>query len=224
MHGLQVSLWMWRRAASLPLGWIWMLASLAGLPLLLRLAPAGVLAHSAAASPMPAQVAFLASMGGAMLAVSTLARADWMLELAGPYRRLGTQSVGVLALTGLGAALVLGTTRLLPGPTLDAPALAATVLGVLHLAGLGILLLQVPSPPAALALGLPLLGWLIPSVLPSDAGGWIRALLQAHHEPLPPGDWTAPAVLGSLGPIFTCAALALLLVLGRSSPPRLAPR
>lgn len=221
MYVLQIARWVLNRLVGTAVGWIWITTSLAALPLLRSLTPEGVLGHGEGARGLLPQAAFLASLTGMVLAMGSLARNDWLLERPGPGRRVSSQATGLLAAGLAGAALVLAGDRIpiatAHGGSLAPRDLLAMTLATLHLAALAASLLQLPTSIPALPLGLPLVGWILPALVPPGAPGVVNDLLNAHR---PPQDWTLPRVLAALGPIVFWLGLALFGAAIRSSAAR----
>lgn len=221
MYVLQIARWVLNRLVGTAVGWIWISASLASLPLLRSLTPEGVLGHGEPSQGLLPQAAFLASLTGMVLTMGSLARNDWLLERPGPGRRVTSQATGLLAAGLAGAALVLAGESIpiaaAHGASLGAGDLLAMTFATMHLAALAASLLQLPTTIPALPLGLPLVGWILPALMPPGAPEVLNDLLNAHR---PPQDWNLPRVLAALGPIVFWSGLALFGAAIRSSAAR----
>lgn len=226
MQAFPIALWMLRRVGSTPIGWLWLLGSLASVPLLVGLTPQGVVGHPEDSPDLACQLAFLSSMLGAMLALAGLARSDWMLELCSTGRKWSAQVCGLLTASLLGACLVaLGSwSSVGHGAPVGIGALLTMFLAACHLTAMGTALLQIPSAPTLLPIGIPLLGWLLPASLPVGVLRWLPDLLRAHRNPVSLQDWTPAGFLASIGPILVWAGLSWFLAQRRSSSLRLSSR
>jgi len=226
MQALPIAFWMLRRVSATPMGWLWMLGSAISVPALIRLTPEGVIGHGGDSAELVCQLAFLSSMLGAMLGLAGLARNDWILDLSSPGRKLIAQATGLLTAGLVGAGLVtLGAWMPIghgfhPGPS-EWLLMAITAA---HLAAIGTALLLVPRVPQLLPAGLPLLGWLLPAVLPRDSWSWLQDLLRASRDPVAPQDWTPAEFLGSIGPILVWVGFSWFLAQRRSRSLRPSPQ
>jgi len=218
---LHVANWLLARLVSHPSGWLWIALSLAAGPLVHVLAPVGVLPGAGESSRLAYQVALLAGLSGAMLALAPLADNDWLLRLTGGPRRVVAQWAGVAIGAGLGSALgLLGCMPLLwHGETPWMPLIIALLLATLHLAALGGMVLQLPATRPARVLALPVLAWVLPSFLGSSSpiAGRLAAVLQVGRELEVLRDPSTPVLIASIAPIIVLG-LGVLMISGL--PPR----
>ncbi len=217
---------MCRRALLTPVGWLWIAASICSLPLLETLTPKGLFGHNDDRLGLIYQVAFLSELGGSMLAMGSLKESDWLLAQCSAPRRLLSQWTGLTVTALAGAAMVLAASFWWGGfAALDQPALLALGLGALHLAALGAILLQLPMGIGSKALSLPLIAWIIPSLLSTKvpATALLITLLNPHRELSRLTDPGVTEALSSLAPILALGMASILITSG-GPPHRVHPR
>jgi hypothetical protein len=224
MYALQVARWMLSRILGTAVGWLWMTGSLLGLPLLRTLTPEGILGDGDHGSGLRIQTGFLAVLAGMMLALSSLYRNDWLLELSAPPRRLAAQAAGLhtAGLAGLGLVLLSSGIPSLGGHShaLQPGELLTCLLSAGHLAALALVLLQLPAGLPLVSLGLPVLGWILPALVSQAPVPGLVPLLAASRSPFSPSGTPLTEFLAAVGPILFWTGLAILLAQRRSAPAR----
>jgi hypothetical protein len=211
MYLARVGLWMIRRLLGSPVGWLWLVASLALLPLAAIMTPANLRGHASDQEALISQVAFLSGLCGASFAMATIGENDWILARAGAGKALLSRWVGTGACAALGAAAALSGGLYLHPFVITTSLLLAALLSTAHLAVVAGALLTAPGSLSSKVAALPLVTWALPAVLEpeSSLGRGIAALLQAYREPgrfpdLAPGTW-----LPSVAPVIAIGAATL---------------
>ncbi len=215
MHLLGVFKWVLVRISGRPVAWCWLVCSLVAWPAVVSLSPVSLTRQSHEISRLSYEVAFLAAIGGATLALAALDENDWLFHRATAARRLACQGSGLVAGALIGVAVGLLAPGIWGGAggVLWGPVLVALAASVLHTAGVGLVILAIPIGRSKRALALPLLAWLLPSlVLPrGPVSASIASLLRAAR-PLEAFEDPTPAGLGAvLAPIVALWLCALLL-------------
>ncbi|TDJ77115.1 MAG: hypothetical protein E2O39_02505 [Planctomycetota bacterium] len=201
-----------------PSTWLWATFVAATWPAVAAFTPLGTTTANAGNAPALYEVAFVASLLGVLAGTAILQRGAWFLAALAPARRLVVElsalsAAGLLfLLAGLLPGLLLGEgTALRP----DHIPLGAAVC-LLHLAAIALVLLRLPLSPTARLAALPLLVWVLPSLLP-EAGpvgylvhadlGVARHLDPARGTVLAPHAWKAVfgPIIGLLGAAFLLA-------------------
>ncbi|MDP6408001.1 MAG: hypothetical protein QGI46_01350 [Planctomycetota bacterium] len=231
MSVLAVARWMALHTLRRPIAWVGLVACLGIWQLARRLGPLG---SGADATELLYEVAFLASLLGALLALSALGECEWfLLRLARP-RRLAARAAGLFA-GGAGALALallapLSVSLLRPEPSPAAPDpgtaidlawslnLSMGLFGLLaHLTVVGTLLLQAPLSTTQRTLALPSLTWILPALIGSE--GWWAARLVRLLDP----SRHLAAAAGATGPgadsLLPVAALTLCAWAMTARPP-----
>lgn len=211
MFILRTAGWVLRHQARHPLTWLWT-AVVAGLwPAVAAFSPLGVTTSATGVPPVLYEIAFVACMVGTLMGLSLLDRSAWILRRASPLRRTQAE-VTVLAC----AMLPLLVAGLAPPWFLhaagDAFTLgrlpAGTILSAAHVAAVALILSRLPISITTRLAALPILVWVVPSLLPSQGpvGGGVQHVLDAarHLDPeretgFPGWSWAWLPIIGLLG-------------------------
>lgn len=201
-----------------PSTWLWAAFVAATWPAVAAFTPLGTTTASAGSAPALYEVAFVALLLGTLAGTAVLQRGAWFLAALAPARRLTVELSSLFA-----AGLPFLVAGLLPGLLLgqgaalrpDRIPLGAAICQ-LHLAAIALVLLRLPlSSPARLA-ALPLLVWVLPSLVPEAGlvGRFVHVDLDVgrHLDPgrgtvLAPNAWKAcfGPIIGLLGAAFLLA-------------------
>jgi len=161
MIGLATSRWVATRLLRQPAFWALAVAIGALWPTVASLSPLGLTTSTATTPGVLYEVAFLSLLAGHGLAMSMAAKLEWFVKPLSLTRRafffLAASTTASTLL--LSAALCLPVLLATPGPPLWALALTH-----LHLAVLGLVLIQLPIPPGARAGALILGAWILPAI------------------------------------------------------------
>ena len=161
MIGLATSRWVASRLLRLPA--FWALAAVIGAlwPTIAALSPLGLTTSTATVPGVLYEAAFLSLLAGHCLALTMTGKLDWFVRPLALVRRAAcdvaasTTSASLLLAAALCLPVLLGT----PSPPFWALALTH-----LHLAALGLVLLQLPIPPEARAPALLVCAWILPAI------------------------------------------------------------
>ncbi|MDP6762690.1 MAG: hypothetical protein QF860_07485 [Planctomycetota bacterium] len=179
MESVAVARWIALSTLRRPVAWAAAAACLGAWALARALGPGG---GTEVGAETLYDVAFLAALAGAVLALGSLGECAWILARAATPRRLGARAARRLAGAGGAASLALlvpyslalSGAPLAAGVPLGAP-LALGVLGAgAHLALVGALLLNAPLSTPSRLLALPALTWLLPALLDGEGAWWGR--------------------------------------------------
>lgn len=152
-----------------PLIWLWAAMVVAAWPLVAALTPVGLTTANRAPAAALYNIAFIALLVGNLAGGRVLARGGWFLAPLPPSRRLAVELSGLTA--GAGAFLLAGLLgAALVGAPVPADLVLASGLAHLHLAAVGLLLLRTPLSHTARMVALPLLVWLLPTLLAGSGG------------------------------------------------------
>lgn len=221
MYLLDVCRWVVSRLFRRPIAWFWLLASLALWPAVVVFSPVALALQPEDASRIAYEIAFLACLGGTSLALSTLGENRWILEQAGPGRRLTARGLGLFTGGAVGAVASLLAPALLGGalPFEWGILALALTLTTFHVAGLGMLLLQLPMPSSARSWLLPIMAWLLPCWLdPRDPiGGALVTVFRADRNLEWFRDSNPTGLAAAVAPMVALWVAASLFE-GRSSP------
>ncbi len=221
MYLLDVCRWVVFRLFRRPIAWFWLLACLALWPAVVVFNPVALALQPEDASRIAYEIAFLACLGGASLALSTLGENRWILQQAGRGRRIAARGLGLIAGGAVGAMASLLAPALLGGGLAFQWGILtlALALTTLHVAGLGMLLLQLPMPSPARSWLLPILAWLLPSWLtPADPlGGAVVTFFRADRNLEWFRDSNPTGLVTALAPMVALWVAASLIE-GLSSP------
>lgn len=218
MLAVTIARWILVLLLKRPSTWLWAAFVAATWPGVAMFSPLGTTTASGGTYPALYEVAFVALCLGALAGTSILQRGAWFLAALAPARRLAVELSALFA-----AVLPFLLVGLLPGLLMGEGAafrpdhipLRAATCG-LHLAAIALVLLRLPISSGARLAALPLLAWVLPSLVP-EAGPVGRFVHQnlgvaRHLDPergtvLAPGAWKAciGSIVGLLGVAFLLA-------------------
>lgn len=213
---LAITRWILLRIFRSPLGWGLAIVSALSWPSLQLFTPIGITTASADAAALAYEVAFLAALLGALLALHALEGIRSVLARAAAGPRWRAEFVA-LWVSSAGWAVLACAWPLAMGGVGEGhrrDLLLGLVLLAAHLAALGTLALRARVPVGVRSLGLLILAWWIPSLLgtSSHLERWTSALLDVAATLRPPSEgWSPTALIARLGPMMgvSCAALWL---------------
>lgn len=214
---------MTKRALGTPTGLLWLLFCAGSLPLLALFTPHGFFEHSSEPEAPMAQMAGLAALLGASLAMGAMEDSSWILKQCGPERRVIVHWMGVATSVLCGGCLVFGSAWLssdVDGSTF-APQFWSFLLGAAHLTLVAGLLLELPVQSMARGVLLFLLVWLLPGLIQAQDAplSWVMALVQFQPPGLSEQVPTPGEFLGRMGPMMVLAGLHGLFLLSRPPAP-----
>jgi hypothetical protein len=207
-----------------PSTWLWAAFVGATWPAVAVFTPLGTTTAGGGSSPALYEVAFAGLCLGTLAGTAILQRGEWFLAPLTPGRRL---TVELSALFAAGFPFL--AAGLLPGYLLGEHAafhsgeiLLRAAVCQLHLAAIAILLLRLPLSSAGRLAALPVLVWVLPSLVPET--GFLGRLVQLDLGVVRHLDPDQRTVLGqntwkaSLGPIIGLLGTALLLARSSRDP------
>lgn len=223
VYAVQVARWMTKRALGTPTGLLWLLFCAVNLPVLALFTPHGFFEHSREPEAPVAQMASLAALFGASLAMGAMEDSAWILRRCGPGRRVIVHWMGIATSVLLGGCLVFGSAWIssgIGGSTL-VPLFWPFLLGAGHLTLVAGILLEAPVQSMARGLLLFLLVWLLPGLIQAQDTpfSWAMALLRVHPSGGPSQVPTPGEFLAQLGPILALGGLHALFLISRHSTP-----
>lgn len=213
---LVITRWILIRTLRSPLSWA--LLCFGGLfwPALARFTPVGITTASEDSAALVYEIAFLATLLGAVLGMHALGSIQTVLQRASPAARWRAEAVAIWTSAVCWAVLASAWPLRFGGvgEGLRLELVIALALGAAQLAALSTLLLGAQLPLAARSLGLFLLAWWIPSLLGTTTNieRWTSALLDVAANLRPPSEgWSPTALVSRLGPMIGLSAIAFLL-------------
>jgi hypothetical protein len=204
-----------RRSIGTAPGGLWLFICVLCGPLVDLFTPRGLLSHGDNPQERILQLAYLASLGGILLAMSSLDQARWILERCSQGRRLAFKWTALLTSASLGSAVVLGTHTIM-GNHVHWEELGIPLLNTLfHQTILGGIVLSGPHLGRSVLVIFPFLSWILPALITTQNIVLLGLLrwLQCTPRGLSADDSTTIELLGGFGPIVVLATSHGLFVL-----------